>query len=105
MKIYISGQITGLDFDEAQGLFAIAEASLKGLGFDPVNPMEGETADSPLTWKEHMIADMAALFDCNGIYMLHGWADSKGARIEHAIATELDIPIIYQPMQIGAQAQ
>ena len=43
-----------------------------------------------------MLKDIADLLQCNAIYMLQGWEDSKGARIEHYIATEIGMPIMYE---------
>lgn len=40
MKIYISGKITGLPYDEAAAIFNRAKAFLLAKGFEVVNPME-----------------------------------------------------------------
>jgi len=42
-------------------------------------------------YKEYMIADITALFYCDAIFMLNGWEESKGARIEKFIAKEVGI--------------
>jgi hypothetical protein len=43
-----------------------------------------------------MKEDIKALCDCDQIFMLSNWVDSKGAIIEHAIAMYLGIKVIYQ---------
>jgi hypothetical protein len=43
-----------------------------------------------------MLEDIKNLFYCDSIFMLHNWVESKGARIEHFIATEMEIKIFYQ---------
>ena len=65
-KIYISGKIT--DNPNYKAEFEAAELALKIAGFQPVNPAE-----------EH-----------------HGWRESAGAKIEHKLARDLGIEIIYE---------
>ncbi|WP_448826943.1 DUF4406 domain-containing protein [Capnocytophaga bilenii] len=43
-----------------------------------------------------MVKDIVDLLQCKAIYMLQGWQESKGARIEHYIATEIGMPIMYE---------
>ena len=40
--------------------------------------------------------DCAAICECDAIYMLHGWEDSKGACVEIALAELLELEILYQ---------
>lgn len=95
-KIYISGKISGLETEEVKSLFNQAEQSLKLRGFETVNPLDVLPYQEHLTWEDYMIADIKALFDCKAIFMLTNWKDSRGARIEHNIANELGLRIIYQ---------
>lgn len=104
LKVYISGPISGLPESEAKANFERAERFLRCLRMDTVNPMKLPVVDLPnnptpidrlAQWKKYMVQDIAALFDCNGIYMLPDWEKSKGARIEHAIASEVGHFIIY----------
>lgn len=39
------------------------------------------------TWLDYMIACLPVLLGCNTIYMLPGWRRSRGARIEHFVAS------------------
>lgn len=95
MKIYISGQITGLPLRAAQISFERVEKFLKLQNHNPVNPMKiQETINKP--WTECMIADIEQLMQCEAIYMMHNWGLSKGARIEYAIAKELGLEIIFE---------
>ena len=95
MKIYISGQISNLPKSEALKHFGHAENLLKSKGHKTVNPLT-HGHNNGGTWEEYMLEDIRLLFQCQAIYMLPNWEFSKGARIEHAIATELNIPIYYQ---------
>jgi len=96
MKIYISGKITGLPIEEAKENFAKAEAILKEHGHEVINPMTLVPYSPELTWKDYMIKDIDALMDCEAITMLTNWGDSRGARIERAIAIEMGLLIKYQ---------
>lgn len=93
MKIYISGQITGLDSQEARAKFDEAERILIEKGYSPVNPMKLNVAIEGKTWEEYMLDDLRLLFDCDAIYLLDNWQASKGARIEYHIAQEMGMII------------
>jgi hypothetical protein len=94
-KVYISGKITGLDYQDAFNNFEKAEQEIKDLGGVPINPMKIEHKENP-DWFDYMENDLAALLRCDGIYMLNDWGNSKGARIERAVALELGLSIVYQ---------
>lgn len=96
MKTYISGKITGLELTEAQALFQAAEDVLRGTKCEPVNPMKIAPYNPDWEWHHYMAAYVEALFTCEAIYMLSNWADSRGARIEHAIAEQMGLKITYQ---------
>ncbi len=93
-KIYISGAITGFE-KVAPLLFEIAERKLKEQGFEVVNPMTIEH-NHDLTWNSYMRVDLKALLDCDYIFMLSNWKVSRGAKIEHQLALDLEIGILFQ---------
>nr|DAI09077.1 MAG TPA: protein of unknown function (DUF1937) [Caudoviricetes sp.] len=43
-----------------------------------------------------MAKDIIALLQCEGIYMLAGWEESQGARLEHALAKEGGLVVFYE---------
>jgi len=86
MKIYISGKISGLPFDEVKATFQEKQNKLERLGFEVFNPTQNGLPQSN-TWEQHMAHDIDSLFQCDAIYMLEDWENSKGARIENYIAT------------------
>ena len=92
-KIYISGKIT--DNPNYTADFEAAELALKIAGFQPVNPAEERLPDGA-TWADYMRQDLKLLCDCDAIYMLNGWRESVGAKIEHKLARDLGIEIIYE---------
>ena len=99
MKIYISGKISGLNLAVAAQNFEEAESLLKQryskYEVNPVNPMKIKHKENA-SWEDYMKEDIGALLQCDGIFMLKNWSESKGARVEYAIARELKLPIFYE---------
>ena len=93
-KIYISGKISGIE-NEAPELFAKAELELQAKGFETVNPM-ALNHNHDKSWHSYMKEDVKALCECDTIYMLNNWTDSKGAIIEHTIAMYLGLQVQYE---------
>lgn len=95
MKLYISGKISGTDLDYVRRLFDKVATTLRALGHEVINPLcNGLSEAAP--WEEHIAKDIINLIDCEGIYMLQGWEDSQGARIEHAVAKEIGLKVMYE---------
>jgi len=106
-RCYIAGPIAGVpDFRER---FAAAVPIVEALGYDPVNPCEitpaAHDGDCPPGYDpgeegEHtssacfMRSDLRALLDCDAIYMLPGWRESRGATTEHTVAVACGIPVL-----------
>lgn len=108
MKIYISGKISGIE-DKAHSLFQTAEIELQYKYTKKYEPnafvvVQDFTIINPLklphlhdkTWKAYMIEDLKALLECDTIYMLKNWNESKGATIERQLALQLGLNVIYQ---------
>lgn len=96
MKLYLSGPISNdpdfrLHFKEAEIYF-------KKLNYQVVNPVDvGDelfAANKNPSYKDFMIADIGKLFECDGIVMLPGWKNSKGALAENALAVSLNYKVI-----------
>lgn len=97
MTVYISGPITNNPHYDDD--FADAYIHLHNLGHNPVNPVDigGELKRKmgrEPTWAEYMREDIKALMDCDGIFMLPGWMESRGASAEVLIAKLVDIKTI-----------
>lgn len=87
-KVYIAGPMTGYPELNYPAFHATA-TRLRAMGFEVVSPAEL----NPLDEKYHaaMRKDILALIECDHICMLQGWQASKGATLEHHIATVLNI--------------
>ena len=82
MKVYISGPMTGIpEFNRPE--FDRAADRVRAAGHEPVLPAPYVDGKS---YEEYLRDDIRMLLDCDGIYMLPGWQESKGAKIEHMIA-------------------
>lgn len=93
--IYISGGITGVD--NYLEKFEKAEEYLSNMGYTVVNPakvMDYLPKDTP--YNMYMDVSLAMLKNCNSIYMLKGWGDSKGAKLERRYATTYGLDVLYE---------
>ena len=99
MRVYISGPITGRP-DGNRTEFEIAEASIRHLHHEPVNP-QTLAHDHGKTWAEYMKVDLAALMTCDAVLALDGWQFSRGAKIEVGLAVELGIPVYSEAWRLS----
>lgn len=94
-KIYISGKITGKSRLDVETDFSRGVLEVVRDGSVPVNPLQNGVPRW-MPWHIHMVVDLIMLLRCDGILMLRGWEDSRGARIENRMAELMEIPIIYE---------
>jgi hypothetical protein len=91
-RIYIAGPMSGLPDFNYPAFHAAAER-LRGLGFDVENPAENPEPRCG-TWLGYMRMALTQLAKCDGVALLDGWQDSRGARIERELALKLGLPVI-----------
>jgi hypothetical protein len=104
MKVYISGMITGLKHDQYRKKFKEAAEFLSGLGYDTIDPSDLGKPEHH-AWVYYMRKAIPQLCECDTIYMLEGWAKSKGASLEHTIASSLGFNIMYEGDNHGMENQ
>lgn len=92
MRIYLSGPMTGLPNLNFPAFIAEA-ARLRELGYDVVNPAEINPSPDA-KWADCMREDIRALTTCDTIALLPGWQDSRGAKLERLIASELGLDVV-----------
>lgn len=98
-SIYISGKITGLSKEEYRAKFDQAERKLRHEGFLVFNPTDPswtnyfEERKSP--YEVILWHDLRKLMECDAIYMLDNFLESKGAKAEFAYAIATGKEIIY----------
>ena len=112
MKPYISGQITGLTWDEYSDNFARAEAWALENDMQPVNPLKvvacptedcnpEETREHPAGgylhhWRCYMKYDLIQMLEeCDSILMLPNYMNSAGSNIELYVSREIGFKVMY----------
>lgn len=94
-KIYIAGPMTGLP-DLNFPAFHGEAVWLRAMGNEVINPAE-VNPDPTTRWEDCMRADIAQLVTCDRIHLLAGWEKSRGATLEHYIASSLGMEITFSP--------
>lgn len=94
-KVYISGKIAHMDLDERREAFNMAAKYWSLHGYDVFNPFENGLSQEA-DWHEHMRIDIHALTECDIIYMLRGWEQSKGAKLELDVASSCGLTVWFE---------
>lgn len=99
-KIYISGAISHHDIEERKTAFRAAAEFCELCGFEAVNPFENELhrlgCGEQANWRDHMRAGLQMLLECDAICMMDGWEESKGAKLEHDVASTCGLTVYYE---------
>lgn len=87
-KVYISGKISGLEYEDVKRNFANASIELlKSNKFDfVVNPLNINPFLGRKTWLCYMINDIRAQRKCTHSAFQPNWKESRGAVIEYYFA-------------------
>ena len=89
MKIYIAGPMSGLpEFNYPA--FHAADAELRALGHETLNPANNPECDS---WEGYMRAAIAQVIQADAIAFLPGAHQSRGARLELVIGNSLGLDV------------
>jgi hypothetical protein len=92
--IYLSGAITHIDPEIMRQNIARFHEVEKVLGVDCFNPA---SLEQDLTYEQFMVIDILYIVENKpDMYMLTGWQDSRGARLEHTLALQLKLNIQYE---------
>lgn len=103
-KIYIAGPVSGLP-NYNHHAFVQAAHEVHALGFDAINPHTLCRHANPDDWHACLKICLHHLVLCNGIYMLKGWQNSRGATLERSVAMQLNIPVHYSLDELGQLSQ
>lgn len=96
MLYYISGKITAPTREQELlniEVFYLVERELIARGFEVFNPARLEVDGKP--WEWYLARDLKWINDNKpALYMLPGWQDSRGARLEYEYARMLNLCIV-----------
>lgn len=91
-RIYIAGPMTGLpEFNYPA--FNAKAAELRAMGYEVENPAENPEPECK-SWQGYMRMSLHQIAQCDSVYMLPGWHNSKGARLEYQIASGLGLALM-----------
>lgn len=95
--IYLAGKVSGLPSHEVWHKFEAKEFELIKQGHEVYNPVrivaDHNSMNEP--WSEIMKACILLLLDSDELHLMPCWKDSEGAKLEHHIALQLGMPIVY----------
>lgn len=95
MRVYLSGPMSGIADNNFPEFHKWAEA-LRSTGLEVVSPAEIQEAG---TWELCLRADLRELCTCDGIALMPGWENSKGANLELHVAHRLGMKVLHLPLQ------
>ena len=91
-KVYISGKVTGLPWEEVEDKFRAAADLVRFHGSLAVVPIHYCRKDWP--WRQCMKRCLALLLECDKVLLLPDWKQSRGAKIEALVALACGIPVL-----------
>ena len=92
MKVYIAGPMTGLpDYNRAAFFLAAEELRMKGH-----IPKHTAWIVDGLDRADYMRNSIQLMLTCEAIYLLSGWENSLGARVEKSIADVCGLQLMYE---------
>jgi Domain of unknown function (DUF4406) len=102
MKLYLSGPMTGIAQNNLPAFYEAAKA-IRAEGWEVISPAELDDeedraialADAPATktWGDFLARDIKLIADSgiDGIALLPGWENSRGARLEATLGLLCDL--------------
>lgn len=90
MTWYLAGPITGAEGWE--GRFDKAAKKLRDAGLQIVSPLD--LSKPREDWADNMRRCIRSMTECEGLILLEGWEDSKGARLEKEMAEGLGMTVV-----------
>lgn len=109
MKCMISQPMNGLTEEQIKETRAKAIECLEKLGYEfedsyfedewskPENMAARGVVNIPVAFLSKSIEKMA---NCDAVLFCYGWEKMRGCRIEHQIASDYGLKIIYMPVQL-----
>lgn len=99
--IYIAGPMSGLPGNNYPA-FRKAASELRAAGYRVLNPAENRTPDTGTSWEDWLRVSLRQVTHADGVALLPGWENSRGADLEWDVAIRLNI--IAMPVEHWLQA-
>lgn len=93
MIVYLSGPMSGQP-EFGYPVFRVYAKRLREAGHEVIDPSENFGGDPSHERHEYMRLDVGHVLNAEAIALLPGWERSRGARLEVAIARELNLPVL-----------
>lgn len=91
---YIAGPMAGVpEFNYP--LFNSVAKTLRDRGLEVRNPAENDGGSADKSWDFYLRLGLAQLLECDSVVVLPGWENSRGARLELAVAEALGMTVSY----------
>ena len=94
VKIYISGPIS--DDPDYKAKFAKAHQMLEQCGFEVLDPTELVKVSDDKGYTDYLAEAVWHMLKADELYMLKGWSQSTGAKLELKLAKRLGKKIRYE---------
>lgn len=93
MRVFLCGPMSGLR-EWNYPAFLRKAAELRALGYEVLSPAENfpDPVKAP-DWADCLRASIGQLIQADAVYLLGGWRESRGARIERHLAYDLELPL------------
>lgn len=94
-KIYIAGKISGLTPEQFHQKFDLAKKLVQVKNPDSEVIIPTDLCEDYWGWEKCMDTCINALWECDCVYMMPDWEDSKGSFIEKKIAEKLGLEVCF----------
>ena len=106
-RCYLGGPMTGLPEFNLHAFNTVA-GIIRSVGWEVFNPVEGDAekgivldgtqGNETFDFRGAMATDLAYIAEhADVVWFMPGWEESKGAQLEHYVATDLGIPCYSYP--------
>lgn len=92
MRVYVAGPMTGLPDFNYPAFFA-AERALQIAGHEVENPADNPSPTDGSGWLGFMRMSLVQISKVDGIALLPGWQNSRGAVIEERLGRDLSLDV------------